>query len=999
MKENMVKEAYNALSISNKESLGNYVSVNIANLVTSQYTLDVWFYLVEGSSDMISQENGIRIGIENEMFYFYHPAAGQKAVRPLGPLPRKKQWNNLLVSYNGSKVSFVLNGVPAGEADASGAVLIQNAPFRLGYSFHGYMRSFRCCNCVLTAEQYKDYVYETVYDSGSMTSLLAFVDFSKEEMPDISNHGATVSPHGSCGVMNLVPVYLPSKGKFASVTLGGEINPGGFESGEFSVYIKLYLRPSLKQTQVVFSNGDIGETGSVSLHLTDQNDKIQFKLQLGSTSMSLGPLFDVFQWVDVLLTYGGGKVTAFFNGTPVTASHSFAKRQQKGEFRLGNGFDSANPDTDFTCEQYLFTAAVFDKKLGQADADSFLQNHPYIFEDGLTALFSFSPEPAELMTCRQIHLDEDDVILAQRTLDSLSGEPYDYRINWTEPVVSDMGKWKAESIWAGLAAYYQSCANLTPMVKENQKQAVIHSIASDTELLQTFIPALTSVSLSGELFAKCLAAAPQRKMGSLLRAGRFLGTATAGAGGSGAALASGLSLTGGAAAGLAEIGKDLLVLNALTSFFLLTLDMAMKAIKNKRKDKPDHDDDDTDVSLSITSMSFQHSPDNFTSSAVRCRTCDGSVSPPEWTSAKREGAEAVYIADKLQTVKVKVKFIITDKSKKPTPPYHVSIEAYATDSSAVFQKLEYSANGLAAGVEYEGEFTVTKDSCACSGLFYQNLELWWNYTINGNSDTLANTKVCIYFLPTTPTDPIYLDQEHKDHSVPLELLRIFSEKRTILEARESTDVDQVTAADLKTYTDQIYDCAAFKYNPNAHPFVTVCDVKENAAPYTLRGYVDLLDQNAMLRDIDLYRRNPARAKTEANCNVYACMLSYNFSLHGIFSTVCIITADQPMAALQTNAIKGAGAAMAQAFQFRYHAIVKVPPQAGVTALVHNAYYDACCRTAGGETLANLTFRSDFMSPLVQAGEAATYRGKVFQQGTSAVEARNMLCVPYGIITT
>ena len=105
---------------------------------------------------------------------------------------------------------------------------------------------------------------------------------------------------------------------------------------------------------------------------------------------------------------------------------------------------------------------------------------------------------------------------------------------------------------------------------------------------------------------------------------------------------------------------------------------------------------------------------------------------------------------------------------------------------------------------------------------------------------------------------------------------------------------------MKTYTDQVYNCAAFKYNPNAHPFVTVCDVKENAAPYTLRGYLNLFDQNAMLRDISLYQKNPFRGKTEANCNVYACMLSYNFSLHGVFSTVCIITSGNPAAALQTN---------------------------------------------------------------------------------------------------
>ena len=98
-----------------------------------------------------------------------------------------------------------------------------------------------------------------------MTSLLAFIDFSKEDMPDISNHGATASPHGSCGVMNLVPVYLPSKGKFASVNPGGDINPGGFESGEFSVYVKMYLRPSQKQNQVIFSNGDIEDADSVIL--------------------------------------------------------------------------------------------------------------------------------------------------------------------------------------------------------------------------------------------------------------------------------------------------------------------------------------------------------------------------------------------------------------------------------------------------------------------------------------------------------------------------------------------------------------------------------------------------------------------------------------------------------------------------------------------------------------------------------------------------------------
>ena len=88
----------------------------------------------------------------------------------------------------------------------------------------------------------------------------------------------------------------------------------------------MYLRPSQKQNQVIFSNGDIEDADSVILFLQEDGNKVQFNLQLGSVSMCLGSAHDVFQWVDVLITYGAGQVTAFFNGTQVTSSHSFAKR-------------------------------------------------------------------------------------------------------------------------------------------------------------------------------------------------------------------------------------------------------------------------------------------------------------------------------------------------------------------------------------------------------------------------------------------------------------------------------------------------------------------------------------------------------------------------------------------------------------------------------------------------------------------------------------------------
>ena len=117
--------------------------------------------------------------------------------------------------------------------------------------------------------------------------------------------------------------------------------------------------------------------------------------------------------------------------------------------------------------------------------------------------------------------------------------------------------------------------------------------------LQTFAPLFITSTLSGGIFAQCMAKAPAEKMGGLLRMGRFLGGRTAAAaggagGGAGAAAASaGLTLSSGAAAGLAEIGKELLMLAAFTFFFLQSLNLAIQAIKKKRKEKPD--DDDADV--------------------------------------------------------------------------------------------------------------------------------------------------------------------------------------------------------------------------------------------------------------------------------------------------------------------------------------------------------------------------------------------------------------------
>lgn len=1000
MSDNLIKEAYNACCIDNRDSLGNYLSIESFNIPERQYTLDIWVYISGNSEDIISQENGIRLGIVNNMLCFYHPAIGNKTVSGYGPLPKKQRWMNLLLSCNGNKVSFALDGVSAGEITCQGASLSKSAPIRLGYGFHGYIRSFRCYDHVVEAVNYKDYIYQTTFDAASMPGLMAFMDFTQLKMPDISGHGAKAILHGSCGVMNLVPVYVPSKGKYATVNLGDDINPGGFASGKLSIYIKTYIRPLIKDCQVIASNGNFNEPDCVILFMEKTSDKGQLCIQLGSQHAAIGEALEAFQWVDILISYENGKITAFINGISTTVSISAPKRNQKGEFRLGNGFDQDNPSADYTCEHYLFTAAVFDKALAQEDADSFLENHPFIFEDGVVALLSFSSSPCEMTACRQIQMDEDDVILAQRTLDQLPETPYDYRINMEHNGLSNMKKWEAESIWSSLTTYYESSMALKPTLKEEQKKAVLYSIATDKTLLQVFAPLFTTLAVTGTLTAGCISKMQAEKMMRLLKMGRFLSGKTPAAGGT---VASGISLTVSAGAGLAEIGKSLAILNTAVPAIAASLVVVACILSEKRKDKPQNEEDDTDLSLKITSLSFQHAPDNFEKSSVRCRTAKGPMIAPEWTSQKKEGGEAVYIADKIGKVEIKFKFIITDNSTKPKGLYDVSVWAFGNNKDAVFTEMKYDCKGLKAGIEYEGNLAVTTKSISGKDIVYQDLELWWNYKINGVISTTANTKHRIYFLPTVPVEPVYLQEQYSENSIPLELLALFSKNYTANESGRDKAVANrritgLTPDDLKYFTDLVYSCGAFRYDPQAHPYVRVCDVKEHEAPYTLHGYLDMLDVTSMLNQIGAYVVQPATTpKVEANCNVYASILSYFFAVYGVFSTVSIITTMDPNKHLHTNPLIGAGTAVAVEFDFSYHAIVKVPVQPMLPAMITERYFDACCRLPGGVAPANVMFRSVYTTPQVQATENTTYRGMVFKVGTEAVVTSNRLYASYGMI--
>ncbi|MBR1824171.1 MAG: laminin G domain-containing protein, partial [Ruminococcus sp.] len=477
--QNMIKNAYTAYRIDNSTDYGNYISVSGTKFNGNILSFDMWLYIEDNGSEIVSQKDGFSIGISQDKVILRLPGKNTISLRSSAVGIPEKQWVNLYFGYDGKTVSIFINGNMIGEADMSGKITNAN-DILIGAEFTGYIRSLRIYSSVLDETVFRKYFMASEYRSADMKELSAFLDLTQESITDLCKTDIKAKINGGCACMDLVDVYCPAEGSYLYIQNSEDVAPGGFDSGQFSVYTKVYIRPSANGRQLLWINGEWNDQDKIALAADKQNGKTKFTAIFGSDEYTFSCEIQDYVWTDILLSSTGSKVIAYINGEKQEITAAF-KRNKEGDLKIGGSQKAA----DMISSHYFHTVVVFDRALTADDAQAFMTDHPYIFEDGLIALISFEGGSAyEIAKGLTVTANKNGLLAAQRTVDVPPTDKYQFRLNYTKDAPSEMKKWEAEQVVAACRDFVEKMVGCSVTVQPAVHDMLIKYISNNSELLQ-----------------------------------------------------------------------------------------------------------------------------------------------------------------------------------------------------------------------------------------------------------------------------------------------------------------------------------------------------------------------------------------------------------------------------------------------------------------------------------------------------------------------------------
>lgn len=453
---------------------------------------------------------------------------------------------------------------------------------------------------------------------------------------------------------------------------------------------------------------------------------------------------------------------------------------------------------------------------------------------------------------------------------------------------------------------------------------------------------------------------------------------------------SGVASAAGAAVGEAAVLEALEGYAALFAIGSTVVTIAVTAIishiNELHKDKPDEDEEEKkkkDVSVKILSITFQHAPDQYAVSAVRCRNRKGSITGPEWTSEKHCVTPALYIADHLQRVKIKVKYRITDNSKEKAGAYSVDLSATVIQGGEnLFDQFEYKAQAQKDGVEYEVEMESSAMACVDRNLQFTQVKLWWDCRVNGKLLSLPNTLSYVYILPGVPDAPILLDKGCDSYFPAIEYLEIYTK---LLKApkpkREAAGRCNAGYAHVKQFTQMVFYAPCFRYRGVPTPEYVIRQMVQGRVVLTFM-------EGKFFDDVDKYARGK-REPLEIECEVYAAVLGYYFRMLGVPFRLAVIANPVGERRLLTNPVYLAGHTEEppREKEFEYHVVVETAARVEEGRNIPAEIYDASMgMEQDGEIMpfTALPFQRIQGAFVDAAQEAGTYRGIVMRDHCGAI---------------
>lgn len=996
--ENKVKNAYAAYRIDNNDSFGSFISVGSAATGKSIAAFDLWFYVIDCGDTLISQKNGFSLGIQQQGFVLKHPRI-PKTLCKQNNMERltAKTWHNLYMGYNDKEIQIYVDGILFWKKTCSISPFTSDE-FMLGEDLTGYIRSFRIYDCAIGEEDYKNYCLASVYNEKTMPHMTAFIDFTKGEISNLCPGNVDVRIHEGCSPVNLVSVYCPSLGNGILFPKSAQ-NTEKLFTDTFSIYNKLYIRPSEQELHVLAAYGESSEDDYVEIFGRKSGENMKFGIRLGNQEYLFRQEIGSFQWADVLAVVQGKTVTAYINGVEekISMTNGF-KRTRKGDFRIGGKSDS--PQT--SSAHYLHTTAVFQKALTAKDAADFMENHPFLFEDDLTVLVRFEDNSAlECVSGEIFQVDDKNLFLAENTVDALPDSPYQYRLAYTAQPPSELSRWKAELFVGAHLGFMKGTFGLVPRPgkrSEAVRDAMVRYYSNHAEVLAQVSELYTKPLLKPEEVLQAVSGKDKTTYYKIYQG-------MDGVLESEAALSAPTALMAGAAA--ASLYENLPAYIAIGLSILLTIGMTILTLVNQlRRKKPDVEEGQ----LQLLSVCFQHEPDDHAYSAIRCRNHAGVISGAEWTSKDKSVGSAVYIADEIEKVKIKIRFKITNQSAESAGPCEVYIGADVVGGeSRLFDGFSYQKGGLTANQEYEAVLECKKDAHPTADFSCTEVELFWGGRVNKSAAVLPNTKTKLYVIPTAPCPPIYLDKGCDEDFVAVEYLDIFSKLRedaqtenveggseTRPEAsgggQEESFGRVCTVQRLREITQELYDNRTFKYcgegefRHDTTKFLEqqIILPEGNMFPVTLMKF----KERVFLREVKTRRSTPMAIE----CETYAVILCYLFQLHHVDARLVYMAnvyrddLTHIYEGMNFENICPAGQNAVQNICFQSHMLVEVVPQPNVPDMDETLVFDASMGImVQGErrALAGYPFRGINAALVDRERERGTYRGTVVRNGTGA----------------
>mgnify|MGYP001454457373 CR=1 FL=1 len=938
MYNNNQKGAFYSLNIDNDNPDENYLKIESIPLssTSNEFSFDIWYYITGKSSQIISQENGLLLGIEEKKFYFSFPGIGKIIIINDVVKFESNEWANIFFSYNNENITVALNGINIYSKEIKNKKLLSTGPLFLGTGFSGYLRSFRIYKKAMKQNDYKTYLFQQTY-TNDMADLIGFISFNQEIIQDLSPSNLVINSFGSCQILDCVHVYCSeSKNRdgYAKLENSPELNPGGFENGVFSIYAKVYLRPSDNKIETIISNGYIDKQDSIALctqHVDYNSLKIMFKI--GLDDVLVDDVYECYNWLDILVTYNKNNLDIFIDGElkkefPINNFN----RTSIGDVKIGNAFNSQKNKGSLPFDGYISTVAIFDKSLLQTDAMEFFNNQPFIFEDGIKALFCFNTGIAcDLVSSTELTLTNQGLIIAPHTVQSINDKPNEYRITKTFPSMSDITKWKCKIIFSAIVSYFENCLGLYFNFKTKNTEDLppyfLNYIYENFRYKPEFAPIFAEEIQNDTAFigenknnvthggfgvlihrhvAIALRSINISQFQGLIRVGAVNTQANVAAGG--------LAAINGAT--LAEMTVPFE--SATTALFLLyaaseTINIIVghiiEKIKQNRENKPKDDDDDPNKKyiVKILELTLQSNPENFAESAVHCKNYSGPINPPEIIRDKPP-ISSVYIASELKQVKIKAKFQLTVLSKEKKPYYSVSISGYANNTKVpFFNHLSGSGDNFTEGVNFIELKTTEIVNKRLDNIYLFGPTFSWNYTVDGYEDTDSDITFNIYTLPCIPVPPISLDKLFPDNFINLDYLSIFKKEALKGLAAENISVT-LTPEFLATVTRNLYNDESFIYEGHESPFIRL----DNAT-----GVITFFEKWFNIALVS------SPKPILINCITYAVLLKYFINLFGDYdcSILCIKNAT-PGGTLPVKPNRPARWDHDYVDNFVYHAVVK-----------------------------------------------------------------------------